>query len=78
MPALALAQKVMGKAAKVGVGVTDAAFAPSTEDELGRTLLALVASARAQGLDAERALRHAVRGLEDDVRAAESASAAGA
>jgi XTP/dITP diphosphohydrolase len=81
MPALALAQKVMGKAAKVGVAVDavpDAATSPSTEDELGRTLLALVASARAQGLDAERALRHAVRGLEDDVRAAESASAAGA
>lgn len=79
MPALALAQKVLGKAEKVGVGVgvgvpaTDAAPrpAPATEDELGRTLLALVAAARSQGLDAERALRHAVRGLEDDVRAAE-------
>jgi XTP/dITP diphosphohydrolase len=96
MPALALAQKVLGKAAKVGVGVagagiestasaTDAAGAagapdaavpaPATEDELGRTLLALVASARSQGLDAERALRHAVRRLEDDVRAAEDAGA---
>jgi len=81
MPALALAQKVIGKAEKVGVAggaVPDAAGAPSTEDELGRTLLALVASARAQGLDAERALRHAVRGLEDDVRAAEASSASGA
>ncbi len=87
MPALALAQKVLGKAAKVGVAVDavpDAAAptppgtgAPSTEDELGRTLLALVASARAQGLDAERALRHAVRGLEDDVRAAEASSTSG-
>ena len=78
MPALALAQKVLGKAAKVGVGAPDAATpppAPATEDELGRTLLALVASARSQGLDAERALRHAVRGLEDDVRAAEDAAA---
>lgn len=82
MPALALAQKVLGKAAKVGVGVAvapvpDAAGepAPATEAELGATLLALVASARAQGLDAERALRHAVRGLEDDVRAAEAAEA---
>ena len=81
MPALALAQKVLGKAAKVGVevgvevaSVPDAAGrpAPTTEDELGATLLSLVASARAQGLDAERALRHAVRGLEDDVRAAEA------
>ena len=81
MPALALAQKVLGKAAKVGVevgvevaSVPDAAGrpAPTTEDELGATLLSLVASARAQGLDAERALRHAVRGLENDVRAAEA------
>jgi len=80
MPALARAQKVLGKAAKVGVTVgptpaeaTDAAppASPATEDELGRTLLALVASARSQGLDAERALRGAMRGLEDEVRAAE-------
>ena len=76
MPALALAQKVLGKAEKVGVRVTPASIpdtseAPATEGELGRTLLALVASARSQGLDAERALRAAVRGLEDDVRAAE-------
>jgi XTP/dITP diphosphohydrolase len=77
MPALALAQKVLGKAEKVEVGVADAASpaAPGTEEELGRTLLALVASARSQGLDAERALRHAVRGLEDDVRAAEQRAA---
>lgn len=71
MPALALAQKVLGKAEKVDVRVTDAPEPPATEVELGRTLLALVASARSQGLDAERALRHAVRGLEEDVRAAE-------
>lgn len=85
MPALALAQKVLGKAEKVGVGVrpasvTDAAepAAPATEDELGRTLLGLVASARSQGLDAERALRHAVRALEADVRAAEEIAEAAA
>ena len=87
MPALARAQKVLGKAAKVGVTVdgqtpaqvTDAAqpAPPATEDELGRTLLALVASARSQGLDAERALRGAMRGLEDEVRAAEAAEADG-
>jgi XTP/dITP diphosphohydrolase len=71
MPALALAQKVLGKAEKVDVRVTDAPEPPTTEGELGRTLLALVASARSQGLDAERALRHAVRGLEDEVRSAE-------
>lgn len=76
MPALALAQKVLGRGEKLGVGVEavpDAAPqpVPATEDELGRTLLALVASARSQGLDAERALRHAVRGLEEEVRRAE-------
>ena len=48
---------------------------PATEDELGRLLFSLVASARSQGLDAERALRHAVRGFEDQVRAAERAAA---
>ena len=74
MPALALAQKLLGKAEKVGVTrePTDAAHAPATEDELGDTLLALVASARAQGLDAERALRGAIRSLQDDVRTAEA------
>lgn len=76
MPALALAQKVLGKAEKVDVRVTDASEPPATEAELGRTLLALVASARSQGLDAERALRHAVRGLEDDVRSAEDPAGA--
>ncbi|MCK8609051.1 MazG family protein [Agromyces sp. C10] len=74
MPALALSQKLLGKAEKVGVTrePTDAAAAPTTEAELGDTLLALVASARAQGLDAERALRGAIRSLQDDVRAAEA------
>ena len=88
MPALALAQKMLGKAEKVGVTVADGAVtdasaagapapaAPATEDELGRLLLALVASARSQGLDAERALRAAVRGLEADVRAAEEQDSA--
>ena len=47
---------------------------PATEPELGRLLLELVESARSQGLDAERALRGAVRDLEDQVRRAEQAS----
>ncbi|WP_022894192.1 MazG family protein [Agromyces subbeticus] len=71
MPALALAQKVLGKAEKVGVTDASAEASPATEDELGRQLLGLVASARSQGLDAERALRTAVRALEDEVRSAE-------
>ncbi|WP_353827164.1 MazG family protein [Agromyces sp. SYSU T0242] len=74
MPALALAQKLLGKAEKVGVtrAPTDPATAPATEAELGETLMALVAGARAQGLDAERALRDAVRALQQDVRSAEA------
>jgi XTP/dITP diphosphohydrolase len=46
----------------------------STEEELGDQLLAIVAGARAQGLDAERALRQATRNWEDRVRAAEQAT----
>lgn len=85
MPALALAQKVLGKAEKVGVTAASvqatpadtsaATTAPVDEADLGRVLLGLVASARSQGLDAERALRAAVRGLEDEVRAAEGPGA---
>lgn len=75
MPALSLAQKVLGKAEKVGVTDASAEASPPTEDELGRRLLGLVASARSQGLDAERALRTAVRALEDEVRSAEAARA---
>ncbi|MFF2387467.1 YabN family protein [Agromyces sp. NPDC058104] len=81
MPALALARKVLAKAEKAGVtaqdapwpAVSDAAAAtsPATEQELGRQLFELVASAREQGLDAERALRAAVREFEDEVRRAE-------
>jgi XTP/dITP diphosphohydrolase len=78
MPALALADKVLGKAEKIGL--IDADVEPSmvlgSEDELGPLLLAIVAAAKAQGLDAERALRGAVRGLQDEIRAAESESSA--
>lgn len=71
MPALALAQKIVGRAATAGVD-TPAAAGPATEAELGEALLALAATARVEGWDAERALRERLRALEDDVRAAES------
>ncbi|MBF4574074.1 MazG family protein [Herbiconiux sp. VKM Ac-1786] len=71
MPALALADKLLGKAAKLGVAPASAPV-PATEDELGAELLALVAGARAGGLDAERALRTALRTLRADITAAES------
>ncbi|RQP10330.1 MAG: MazG family protein [Microbacteriaceae bacterium] len=72
MPALALAAKLVGKAEKVGVEPVAAAGVPETEAELGDRLLATVVAARAKGLDAERALRDALRRLQDDIRAAEN------
>ena len=48
------------------------AFEPSSEAELGDALLGLVATARASGWDAERALRERLRALERAIRAAES------
>ncbi|SFR42630.1 XTP/dITP diphosphohydrolase [Microbacterium azadirachtae] len=98
MPALARAQKILGRAAKAGAGISGspAADASASEEEpppsivgptpaptreeapldesaLGERLLELVATARAHGWDAERALRERVRILEDEVRAAEAA-----
>ncbi|WP_435749296.1 MazG family protein [Microbacterium sp. PMB16] len=75
MPALALAQKITGRAAGAGVVVPrETAVTPASEEELGDALLALVATARAEGWDAERALRERLRMLEDEVRAAETPS----
>ncbi|MDZ8275509.1 MazG family protein [Microbacterium aquimaris] len=71
MPALALAQKVSGKARGVGVEVPDPVSMPDSEEELGELLLSLAAEARRRGWDAEGALRARVRGLGDRVRAAE-------
>lgn len=75
MPALALAQKIAGRASSAGVAVEPVApaAAPASESELGDALLALVATAREEGWDAERALRERLRVLEDEVRAAEAA-----
>ncbi len=64
LPALALADKVVGRSARIGV-------TPTPGDTWGDRLLALVVEARAQGEDAEQALREAVRRLQAAVRAAE-------
>ena len=74
MPALALADKVLGRAQKIGLleGAPEVSVPVTTEDELGPLLLAIVASAKAQGLDSERALRTALRDLQDEIRSAES------
>ncbi|MEV7631458.1 MazG family protein [Microbacterium sp. NPDC089318] len=74
MPALARAQKVLGRAARLPltpVGRPDGA--PASEADLGDALLALAAQARENGWDAERALRERIRSLESDIRAAEQA-----
>lgn len=95
MPALALADKVLSRAAKLGVerrsdhsdagpdaarpfggGATadngDGDGGRDGELELGRQLLRQVERARRDGIDAEGALRRAIRELEDDVRATEA------
>ena len=70
MPALALAEKVLGRAEKAGVAAPEIpdAVRAQTEEQLGSLLLAAVAGARAAGLDAERALRTALRALQHDIR----------
>ncbi|MDN3494584.1 MazG family protein [Planococcus sp. APC 4015] len=95
MPSLALAQKLLGKAATLrqaqrpagGSAVPEPAppvpapappvpelvEGPASEAELGDALLALAATARAHGWDAERALRERLRTLQADVRTAECA-----
>jgi XTP/dITP diphosphohydrolase len=71
MPSLALAQKLVSKGDRVGVAAAPVS-GPATEVELGDALLALVATARANGWDAERALRERLRLLTAEIRAAES------
>ncbi|MFV0320742.1 MAG: MazG nucleotide pyrophosphohydrolase domain-containing protein [Microbacterium sp.] len=70
MPSLALAQKLLDRAAFVDAPPAEAAA--QTEAELGDALLALAVHARANGWDAERALRERLRRLEAEVRRAEA------
>jgi XTP/dITP diphosphohydrolase len=65
LPALALADTVLRKAG--GARVSPFALpSESSEEDLGALLLGIVAAAREQGLDAETALRRAVRQVMDD------------
>ena len=70
MPALALADKLLGRAHKAGLldATAPGAINVQSEDELGPLLLAIVASAKANGLDSERALRGALRELQVEIR----------
>ena len=80
LPALALADKVMGKAEKIGLLDKDAPgpFSVANSDEVGAILLAVVSSARSAGIDPEQALRGAVRELMVEIREAEIGDAADA
>jgi XTP/dITP diphosphohydrolase len=85
--ALARGQKVLARARRAGIsavgdlaqaapprwldGADGASAAAWTEAEVGRRLLELVAAADEVGVDAESALRAAVRAVEADVRVAE-------
>jgi XTP/dITP diphosphohydrolase len=71
MPSLALAQKLLGKASQVGIE-REGTLAVETEAELGDALLALVATARREGWDAERALRERIRALRSQIQDTES------
>ncbi|WP_314148068.1 MazG family protein [uncultured Leifsonia sp.] len=74
MPSLALADKLLGRAEKVGLlDLSESGGVQvGSEDELGPLLLAIVASAKAQGLDAERALRSTLRELQGEIREQEA------
>ncbi|WP_426979828.1 MazG nucleotide pyrophosphohydrolase domain-containing protein [Pseudarthrobacter sp. O4] len=75
LPALARAQKLLDRAERAGIpaGVSETAVdAPATEAELGELLLGIVAAARRNGLDAERALRGAARRFQDGQASAAS------
>jgi uncharacterized protein YabN with tetrapyrrole methylase and pyrophosphatase domain len=78
LPALARAHKILDRAERAGlsplvgegalVGLAETSLAePQTEAQLGELLLAVVSAARSKGLDAERALRGAVRRFQEQV-----------
>jgi XTP/dITP diphosphohydrolase len=78
LPALVLAAKLLRRSEPVGIdplapGAQDAVrrALDGTGGDVGALLLAVVDLARADGVDAEAALRGAVRDLRDRVRAAE-------
>lgn len=70
LSSLARATKVTSRTRNHGVQVA-MADEPVTADEVGAELLALVQRAQASGVDADQALREAVRDFETRVRTAE-------
>lgn len=78
-PALALAAKILHRAARAGLAPSPPAGADTlagadalaSEDDLAKLLFGLVAAAQAAGFDAEGALRRAALAYADEVRRAE-------
>ena len=69
MPSLALANKVIGKAEKLGVlEKGQSPLTIDTEEQLGTLLLTIVSAARVNGIDPEMALRKATTELMSDIR----------
>lgn len=82
LPALARVQKVLARAERAGIDVAPAPAGPAGSahttppgpaTSVADDLLAAVRRARAEGIDAEAALRSRIRDLEATVRAAEAA-----
>ena len=76
LSSLARAHKIISRARsrQVELALPDD---PIEEAEVGNELLILIARAQAHGIDPDQALRDVVRGLEGQVRAAESAAEPG-
>ncbi len=76
LPTLLRAEKVLARADRIGISPAapgspfDIGQVPD-EETLGRQLLDVVAQARLRGFDADRALRAAVRSVENEIRRTE-------
>lgn len=76
LSALARAQKVIGRTRSHAVPI-ELTETPVTAEQVGTDVLTLVQRAQAAGIDAEQAVRDALRTLETDIRAVEQAKASG-
>jgi XTP/dITP diphosphohydrolase len=72
MPSLLLAEKLVGRAERAGLEVRAGVPVPDDEDALGDALLDTVIASAAKGLDAERALRSALRRFTARIREVEA------
>ncbi|MGW1346023.1 MazG family protein [Kribbella sp. NPDC002412] len=73
LPALALADKVLGRAAKLLPADVQPTEPTDDTERIGQELLALVRESRTLGVDAEQALRTTIHHLAQEIRTAESA-----